>query len=107
MISTERRDKAMRYLAETDELCAELAANVERAKWKAGQIKDVIRGYTDGSVAAKDAAVANSQEHQIAMQDYFDAIQDSLVVKNKRKTEELVVGLWQSEGANRRAGAVV
>jgi hypothetical protein len=105
-ISDARRDKALFYLAETDEECAKLEANMERAEFKAKAVRDAFFLTLEGSVAERTAKAGCSDEYVKAMDDYFAAIEEFRKVRNKRNTETIVVDVWRSIQANQRKGFV-
>ena len=106
MISDERMEKALGYLAETDEKYAELKVDVERMDFVADQVKDAVLLSVDGTVPEKHAKARTSGEYEAAMNDYFDAKLEAMKMGGKRTTEELVFKAWQSLNSNRRAGMV-
>lgn len=106
MISDKRMEQALVYLAETDLPCAELLADVERLEHKAKVIKQTLfLHFTDLKTATERVAKAETHEsYQYAMDEYFAKLKEYGAVKNKRATEEIVVGVWRSVSANRRQG---
>lgn len=106
MISDARMEKALTYLAETDEKAASLLSVSERYEFKARAIKDAMFMHLDGTVAERAAAAGSHAEYLAAMDCYFHALRDFHAVKNKRQTESLIVDVWRSLSANRRQGQV-
>lgn len=104
MISDDRAEKALRYLAETDLTCAEAKANMERAEFKAKAINQSIFQISAGSVADRKAAADTSADYADAMRVYFEALRDYSHVANKRDTERIVMDTWRTVQANRRQG---
>ncbi len=102
MITDERAEKALRYLAETDLTCAEAKANMERMEFKAKAIKQAAFKIADGSVADRNAIAETCAEHVDAMEAYFKAIADYSFIANKRSTEGIVMDTWRTIQANRR-----
>jgi CRISPR/Cas system CSM-associated protein Csm2 small subunit len=105
-VTDERAEKALRYLAETDEECAALKADSERAEFKAKVTKDGMFRRLDGSVADRQAEAGASTEYVDAMLDYFRCLQAYEATRNKRQTEALVCEIWRSVQANQRRGNV-
>lgn len=107
MINDDRAQKALIYLAESDERAAALFTEMERAEERAKQIKDAMFLHSDGkNIEERKARASNSEEYQQAMSDYFAATRAYREVANKRSTEELVVRAWQTVSSNRRQGTM-
>lgn len=106
MITEERLQKAISYLAETDVPAAEAKTNVERQAWKQKQTEAAIYLRSEGTVENRKAYARTSKELTQAVDDWLEALEHSEAIINKRKTEALVVELWRTEQANRRAGNV-
>jgi SOS response regulatory protein OraA/RecX len=107
MIDEARLAKALTYLATTDEPCAELRTDMERAEFKAKAIKDTLFRLTEGrSVADRQAEAGTAAQYTDAMDAYFDAMQQYEAMRNKRTTESIVVETWRSLNASRRQGNV-
>ena len=104
-ISTERMEAALTFMAETDQTCAQLRADMERAEFKARATKDALFMRLTGTVAERTAQAGASEEYETAMNRYFDFIAAYEHVKNKRSTEAIVCECWRSLNANRRQGA--
>jgi len=106
VISDERCEKALRYLATSDEQAAELKADVDRSEFKAKSLKGAGFLHLEGTVADRDAGSLQLPEVQAAYEDHFKAIRAYSAIANKRALEVLVVEVWRSVGANRRVGNV-
>jgi hypothetical protein len=106
MISDARLEKALTYLSTTDEQAAELKANVARMEYmcKLARSRQFLTG--EGSVEARKALAEVSDDVQIAEDKLADAIVAFEKIKARRATEELIVEVWRSVGANRRAGNI-
>jgi hypothetical protein len=104
--SDENRDRAMEYLAETDELAASLKANEVRTEYLAKVAEALAFRMCEGSVEAKKAEAKTMPNVLEAWKEHFQAIQDYELVKAKRARAVLVVDTWRSVNANRRAGNV-
>ena len=103
-ITTERMEKALSYLAETDETCAQLRADMERSEFKAKAIRDALFMRLTGTVAERTAQAGASEEYETAMGRYFDYLSAWEHVKNKRQTESIVVEAWRSLNSSRNKG---
>ena len=104
MITEDRAEKSLRYLAETDEPCAAAKANMERAEFKAKAIRQATFMHMSGTVAERQALSDVGEDYAEAMTFYFDAIKEYSHMANKRETERIVLDCWRSIQANRRAG---
>lgn len=104
MIPDARAEQALRYLAETDEPCADAKANMERAEYKAKAVKAAVFLHAQGTVAERQAEAESAQAHQDALSAYFDAVKAYSHLANKRETERIVMDTWRTVQANRRHG---
>jgi len=105
-VSDDRMEKALRYLAETDERAAELKADVERQEYKVKAMKAAVFKLSDGTVADRNAAAETADDVIKAQADHVKAIAAYMSVSNKRATETLIVDVWRTCAANRRHGNV-
>jgi cell pole-organizing protein PopZ len=103
-LTEDRVADALQLLAETDEPCAELRANMDRTEFKAKSLKEAAFSTLSGTVAERTAAAINVPAVQEAFDAHFKSIRDYHAMANKRALEELVIRVWQSAGANRRQG---
>ena len=106
MINEERLYKAMQRLAETDETAAELKTEVSRSKYKLDRVKATIQVHSTGAQELRKAQAIIAPETQEAEETHLEALKAYEALHNDRKTQELVVEVWRSEGANRRAGNI-
>ena len=106
MISQDRLEKALTFLAETDEDCASLKADAARAEFKAKAVRDAIFLREEGTVAERTARSGASKEYAAAMGLHFDLLERYEGMRNKRGTEAIVIDTWRSLNASRRAGNV-
>jgi hypothetical protein len=104
MISDERREKAMRYLAETDLECAELEGEQVRREYLLDMIKDRCFLTASGNVREREATANTSAEVQRAHEEWVQALVRFKHMKAKRQTESMICDQWRSENANRRQG---
>ena len=106
MISEERLEKALSYLARSDESCAELKGEVCRKEYLCKLARS--RGFlvASGSVEQRKAEAETSEDVQKAEDELAQAIVVFEKVKAKRQTEELICEVWRSVNANRRQGGM-
>lgn len=107
LISETRLQKALEYLATTDEPAAGLRADVERAEFKAKAVKDAVFLTCTGTVAERAAISGTNKEYTGAMNDYFEALRLSDAMRNKRSTESIVIDCWRSLNSGRNKGNIV
>ena len=105
MISDERAEKALRYLASTDESCGAAKAHQSRMEYKAKAVRQQVFLIEEGTVAERQAKAEVDHNHQSALQEYFDAISTYNAISNKRETERILLDTWRTISANRRSGA--
>ena len=105
-LSQDRMEKALRFLAETDEGCAELRAEMERAEFRAKATKEAIFKRLAGGVAERQAEAASSDEYAQAMEAYFVQLKGFESIRNKRSTEMVVIDVWRTLESSRRKGNV-
>lgn len=106
MITDDRAQKALVYLAETDEPCAEAKANAERMEFKAKAIRQALFLHNTGTVAERQAQAETNQDYIESMDEYFSALKEWSHMMNKRDTERIVVDVWRTIQSNRRIGVV-
>lgn len=106
MISDDRAEKALRYLAESDEPAADLFVEMEKAEQRAKEIKDAMFLHSEGSIEKRKAEASGTAEYRKAMDEYYEAAKAYKAVANKRASEELIVRAWQTLAANRRQGGI-
>lgn len=106
MISEDRLQKALTYLAETDQPSAESKARVKALEQRRKTVKGLAFLSSSGTMAEKEAKAYASQEYQDIVNDYENAVADAELYANKRKTEELIIEVWRSINAGRRKGNI-
>ena len=106
MISDDRLQKALTYLATTDESAARARALMEGLSDQRKTVKAI--GFLDasGTRDERESSAYVSSEYREHGKRYEDAVFEYEALRNKRSTEALIVEVWRSEQANRRAGNV-
>lgn len=104
IISDDRLMKALQYLATTDEEAATLKADVERKEYQLKRSKALSFQLAQGTVADRNAFAEVQSEP--SAEAWFKAIEDNEKVKAKRQTEALIVDVYRTLAANRRAGSL-
>lgn len=108
MISQDRMEKALTYLAETDEPYARARALVNGLERQKSVIKaEATRRIKDGTQGAKEAMAYTSMEYQHHIAKIEAAETEMLLIQAKRDTEKTVIDCWRSLNASRRQGNIV
>jgi len=103
---TERAEKAVNYLAETDRKIAELKVLHERCKRQNKRIWSAIFLRVDGSVEARKAEAETHEEYQTAQAAEMTALKEYEALKNERETACVVVDFWRSYNKAQQEGHV-
>jgi hypothetical protein len=106
MISDDRRDKAIRYLAETDTELAEAEGDAMRKEFMLDLVKDRCFLTASGNVAERNALAGTAAEVSRAHEEWVQAIVAAKRVKAKRETERVVWETWRSEHSARKMGGM-
>lgn len=104
MISEDRMQKALTYLAETDEECADLRTEMARSELKAKRTRAAVLKLSEGTSVQREALADTSPETEAAWEEHFKAYRAFHAMNNKRATEAVVIDTWRSLNANRRQG---
>lgn len=106
MISRERMERALRYLAESDDTFASAKADALQAEKKAKAVRAAVILTTDGTGPVKEATAESSEPYQKALEEQFDAVRVLEGIRNKRDTESTVIDVWRSLNAARNKGQI-
>lgn len=106
LITDARLEKALTKLAESDDLVAQLHADVERSEYKAKAVRDAIFLRSEGSVAERNAIAGTHAEYAAAMDAYFEALKSHESLRNARSRESLICDLWRSMSSARTKGLI-
>ena len=102
MISEERLEKAITYLAHTDEEAAKSKALCKKLE----KMERIIRGEAflkgTGTVAEREAKAVTSQEFRDHVAYAENCWVDAELLDNKRHTEEVIIDIWRTMSANLR-----
>ncbi len=106
IVSDDRVDRAMQFLATTDLQCASAKSMVLRTEFMAKHTEALVYKSlgNEGSVEDRKQAMRIDERVVKAWDEHFNAVRDYEAVKARREREVLVVDLWRSTNANRRAG---
>ena len=106
MISEERAEKAIHYLADTDEKAAFAKVEAERLEDEIKATKAAILLRVEGSVAVREALAETHENTVAARKEYYAQLLVHEKYYNRRKTEERITDLWRTVASNRRHGSV-
>ena len=107
MITEDKLEAALAYLASTDESSAKLKADVARSKYLAELAEAfAFKTINVGSIADKQAEVQIDKGVQAAWDKHFTAIAAFETVRAKRERAVLLVDVYRTQAANRRVGNV-
>jgi hypothetical protein len=106
VIDIPRRDKALRFLVETDEVAAKAKAYMIGLEKQEKTVLAVEILKCKGSVQERDAIARTSAGYKEWLSKYEGSVFDFEKLRNERNSEELLVECWRSENANRRAGNI-
>ena len=104
MISEERLEKSLKYLAETDEPHAEVTANVKylERQLKRSKALFITADTTLKSISAKEQLYYASEDYNKATRELYDAEVKSTTLENKRDKEGLIIDIFRTLEASRR-----
>lgn len=104
-ISDKRMEKALAYLVNTDEPCAQAKAlMIGLEEQKRTVISIAMLASSEKSAAMKEVDARVSQDYIQWAGDYKKAIYEYETMRNKRLTEQLCVEAWRSCNSNRKKG---
>jgi len=108
MITNERRDECLCYLAETDSEFAKSKSYMIGLELQKNTILAVVQLEGIHKTVGDNKAEAYMAQSYLAWQtNYVDAIYDYELFRNKRNTAALVVDLWRSEFSARKQGVII
>jgi len=105
MVSDEKMERALEYLADTDERVAHLHADCLRAEYLADVAESLAYKMAEGTVEDRKREAKATQAVKDAKDKYFAAVVAYEAMRAKRKRAELTVDVWRSINANRRMAA--
>ena len=107
MISKDRLQKALTYLAETDEEAAQKKALFNGLEHQLKTIYGQCYLKTQGTVEERKSKAYIDPDYKAHLQKMEQAQLDYEILRNKRLTESLIVEVWRSETSARKAGMIV
>lgn len=108
LVSEERLQKALSYLATTDEPVSKAKARMKGLETQKDTIKAVafLEAEGKGSQGEREHIAKASEAYRQWVSDYEEAVLDFELLNNKRNTEAMIVEVWRSLNASRRMGNV-
>ncbi len=106
LVSEDRLEKALSYLAQTDEACAEAKAHVLRTEHLAKVAEALAFKATEGPVELRKQIARLAGPSREAWEAHFQAVVAYETLRAKREKEVLVIETWRSLNANQRKGNV-
>ena len=106
MITDEKLQKALTYLAETDEPCAKAKSFLAGTEKQEKTIIAIEFANGERGVEEKKQAAHRSPAYELWRRAYQNAVYDFEIMRNKRQTAELIVEVWRTVQANQRRGNV-
>ena len=106
MISQQRLEKALVFLAETDEPIAEAKGEIQRLENLIKRVNYRLFLSASGSVEARKAEAGRSEETARLEEELVSATVKYEGLKAKRDTEATVIDVWRTLESSRRKGAV-
>lgn len=108
MISQDRLQKALTYIAETDEQHAAAKASMKGLEKQEKTIKG--QAFLDtagqGTVAEREAKAYTSESYKQWSISYEDAVCDYEILNNKRNREFMIIEVWRSLNSSRNKGNI-
>lgn len=106
MVSDERVDKAISFLAATDKTSAEMKVDVRRKEYIAKKVRARMFLSAEGNNEARKALAEVSDEVSQAEEELAKAEAEYETVKAQRLTAALLVDVWRTTSANQRTGNI-
>lgn len=96
-------EKSLRYLAFTDEDHAKAKARVKFLDHKRKVVRSQCFLEVEGkTVPEREARAETHEDYRLLLDEYEEAVYAEALLASKRKSAELAIEIWRSEGANRR-----
>lgn len=106
MISNDRLQQSLTYLATTDEPCAKAKALLTGLEEFTKSIRADEFIKSSGTNGERESKAFASHAYKAHILKIESATYDYELMRNKRKTEELIVEVWRTVSANQRKGNI-
>ena len=104
MITDDKMESALEYLATTDKSWAQAKAAVEAMNYARKSIRAEIKLEKEGANNMREDIAEASETYKKACRDHTDAIYEFALIDARRKSAELRIEVWRSQNASRRRG---
>lgn len=106
LITEERIEAALHFLATTSEDIAAARAQRLRAEFRRKRVKaELLRKANESNAQLREAWAESHPDYAQACEDECDAVQRDEFLRDRRNGADSVVSAWQTEQATARAGA--
>lgn len=104
MITQEKAEEALMYLANTDEEYARAKARLKRLEKLEKQVRGAAFLQAEGTQGKREAEAFTSDEWKMFVADFEDATLNCERLGNKRDTAATVIEFYRTLAANQRRG---
>lgn len=104
MIDEAQAEKALNYLANTDETCAKAKGSVKALEYRLKVAKAIEFLTANGTMAEKEAQALASLPYRDLIDQYETAVIEFETIAAKRERAVLTIDVWRTESSNRRKG---
>ena len=106
VVTEERLEQALTFIAESDLNFANLKANVLRTEFKAKAAEALVYKSLEGSIEDKRQQTRLAPEVSAAWEQHFKSVVDFETLKARRERNFIVIELFRTFSANLRKGQV-
>lgn len=107
MITNENMEKALTYLAESEEEYANLRASKDlEGKRLEITLSSGIIDSNSTTQAGKKVDAQNSRDYKETVEQYQDLLEAFYLIDAKRKRAEILIDTWRTLEASRRRGTI-
>jgi len=104
LIEESMAEKALNYLASTDELCAKAKGSVKALEYRLKVAKAMEFLESSGTMAEKEAKALASIAYREMIDSYESAVIEFETIAAKRESAVLTLDVWRTQEASRRKG---
>lgn len=107
MVSEKQVEKALTYLAETDESCAKAKARMKASEQLRKTAKATAFLKAEGSQGVREQEAYASLDFTESINEIYNATVDFETLSNKRLRAQLTIEVWRSLNSARKKGNIV
>lgn len=105
LISNDKIEAALHFLATSSEEIAAARAQRLRAEFRRKRVKaELIRQANEGSAVMREAWAESHPDYAAACEAECEAVEQDEFLRDRRNGADAVIEAWRSEQANARAG---